>query len=117
MTTIFERTATALATLAPAIPYALAPYQTSNNAALPDVYIAYQLITSPPEQHADDAETLRRYLVQVSIWSRAGLVTLPDVDAVMLTAGFQKSDWRQLPRDPATGHFGLAKDYTYLEGV
>jgi len=116
MTSIFTRTANALATLAPAIPYALAPYQTTG-AALPDVFIAYQLITSPAEEHADDAETQRLYRVQVTIWSRAGLAVLPNVDTAMVTAGFMKSDERQLPRDPTSLHFGLAKDYTYLEGV
>lgn len=112
MTTIFERVATALNTLSP-VPFALAPYKSA--VALPDTFIAYQLIDSPPEAHADNVETARSYLIQVSIFSRAGLVSLPDVDTAMTAAGFQKGNWRQLPPDPATGHFGLAKDYMYLE--
>lgn len=109
MTTIFERVATALATLAP-VPYALAPYK----GTLPSQYVTYQLVTGSPEQHADDAETERSYLVQVTIWSTGGLVSLPNVDAAMLAAGFQKSDERQLPQDPDSGHYGLAKDFSYL---
>lgn len=113
MTTIFERVKTALDTLSPAVPYALDVYESS--AALPDKFMVYSLITSNPEQHADDAETHRGYIVQISIFSRAGLVSLPNVDAAMLAAGFFKSNERQLPKDQTTGHYGLAKDYTYLE--
>jgi hypothetical protein len=113
MTTIFERVSTALSTLSPAVPFALAPYKSTGT--LPDTYIAYQLITSPPEAHADNRETARSYLVQISIYRRGGLVSLPDVDTAMIGAGFVKGDWRQLPQDTETGHFGLAKDYTFLE--
>jgi len=113
-TSIFARVATALATLSPAIPYALAPYLSADG-TLPDKYIAYQLIVSPSEQHADDAETLRSYVIQISIFSRDGLDSLPNVDGAMTAAGFQKGDQRQLPKDNETGHFGLAKDYHYIE--
>lgn len=112
MTTIFERVTTALNTISPAVPFSLAPYKST--ATLPDQYMAYQLIISQNEQQADDAETERSYLVQVSIFSRTGLVSLPDVDTAMLAAGFEKSRERQLPQDPQTGHHGLAKEYTYL---
>lgn len=113
MTTIFERVTTALNTLSPAVPFALAPYKSTG--VLPDQYIAYQLIDSSPEQAADNAEAERSHLVQISIWSKSGLVSLPNVDAVMLAAGFQKGPFRQLPQDAETGHYGLAKDYLYLE--
>jgi hypothetical protein len=112
MTTIFERVNTALGTISPAVPFALAPYKSAT--ALPDQYLAYQLIVGTSEQSADDAETERSYLVQVSVFSRTGLVSLPDVDTAMLAAGFEKSDERQIPQDPQTGHYGLALDYTYL---
>lgn len=112
MTTIFERVNTALSTINPAVPFAMAPYKSSTT--LPDTYLAYQLIDGSPEQAADDAETERSYLVQVSIFSRGGLVTLPDVDTAMTAAGFEKSTERQLPQDQATGHYGLAKDYVYV---
>ena len=107
MTTIFERVDDALAAISPAVPYAMAPYK----GELPDQYVVYQLIDSPPEQHADDAETERSNLVQVTIWSRSGLVSVPDVDTPMIAAGFAKSNVRQLPQDPQTGHYGLAKEY------
>ena len=115
MTTIFERVSTALTSLSPAISFAQGAYLTSNNADLPDTFIVYQLISGVPEQHADDAETQRTYRVQVSIYSRSGLVSLPSVDAAMLAASFTKGPERQLPFDRETRHFGLAKDYYYLE--
>lgn len=113
MTTIFERVTTALNTLSPAVPFALAPYKSTTD--LPSTYITYQLISGNPEQAADDAETQRSYTVQITIWSKSGLVTLPDVNTAMLSAGFQKSNERQLPQDTVTGHYGLAKDFVYLE--
>jgi hypothetical protein len=109
---IYELVKAALASLSPAVPFALAPFK--GTGALPDQYIAYQLIGSPPEQSADNAETERSYLVQVTIWSRAGLAVLPNVDAAMSAAGFQKGNQRQLPQDSKTGHYGLATDYVYL---
>ena len=112
MTTIFERVKTALSTISPAVAHSLAPYKSTT--ALPDQYLAYQLIVDVPEQHADDAETVRSYLVQVSVFSRAGLVSLPDVDTAMLAAGFIKGRERQLPQDPQTGHYGLAKEYIFV---
>ena len=112
MTTIFERVATALGALSPAVPFALAPYRTTGT--LPDVYLAYQLIAGAPEQTADDAETERSYLIQVSIFSRTDLVSLPNVDSVMKAAGFELGPERQLPQDPQTGHYGLAKEYVYV---
>lgn len=110
---IYSITNNALATLSPAIPFSLAPYQST--AALPATFITYQLISGSPAQHANNAENLREYLIQVNICSTGGLHALPNVDAAMLAAGFQKSFERQLPRDDGTGHFVLAKDYTYLE--
>jgi len=112
VTTIFERVKTALNTLSPAVAHSMEPYIATG--ALPDTFVTYLLVVGSPEEHADDAETERGYLVQVSIRDRTGLVSLPNVDGVMLTAGFEKGRERQLPKDPETGHFGLAKEYTYL---
>ncbi|MEP7137851.1 MAG: hypothetical protein ABI904_23230 [Chloroflexota bacterium] len=112
MTTIYERVTTALNTLSPAVPFAMAPYKSIGE--LPDKYLAYQLITGAQEQSADDSETQRSYLIQVSTFSRSGLISLPNVDGAMLAAGFQKSNERQLPQDQQTGHYGLAQDYIYL---
>ncbi len=113
MTTIFERVETALGTIVPAVPFALAPYE---GTTLPDLYIVHQLLPSPAAQHADNKETARAYYVQITIWSRDGLAVLPDVDTAMDAAGFQKGQERQLPKDPQSKHFGLAKDFVYLEG-
>ena len=113
MTTVYEMVADALDNLSPAVPFAMAPYKSANG-ILPDVFIVYQLIAGTPEQHADDAETERSYLVQVSIYSRSGLASLPDVDGVMISAGFVKDTERQLPQDSITGHYGLAIDYVYM---
>jgi len=117
MTTIFERIKTALDTLAPAIPYALGQYITSTGGELPDTFIVYSLISGVPEQHADNVETYRSYHVQISIFARAGLVTLPNVDAAMLVQGFTKGPINQLPYDNGSRHFGLARDYFYLEDL
>ena len=113
MTSIFARVKSAMDTLSPAVPHALAPYKVSGS--LPDLFIVYQLITSPAEQSADNVETERSYLVQVTIWNRAGLTTLPDVTTAMRSAGFRAGAFRQLPQDPETGHYGLAKEFVYLE--
>jgi hypothetical protein len=115
MTTIFERTKSALVSLSPAIPYALGQYLTARSADLPDTFIVYTLISGVPEQHAENAETQRGYRVQISIYARGGLVTLPNMDTAMLAQGFIKGPERQLPYDPETRHFGLAKDYFYLQ--
>lgn len=111
MTVIFERVEDALATLSPAVAYSAKPFETTGD--LPATFIEYEQISSPPEQHADGAETERSYTVQVSIWDTTGLVTLPNVDAAMIAAGFMKGNERQLPKDQQTGHFGIAKDFVY----
>jgi hypothetical protein len=114
MTTIFERVEDALSAISPAVPYALAPYLSADG-TLPDLYLAYSLIIGTGEQWADDVETGRRYDIQISIYSRDGLVALPNVDAAMTAAGFQIGSERPLPKDRSTGHFGLAKEYVFLE--
>ena len=111
MTTIFARVETALGTISPAVPFAMAPYEGS----LPDQFIVHQLLPSPPHDHADNVEIARAYFVQVTIWSKSGLAVLPDVDAAMKAAGFKKGSERQLPKDSQSGHYGLATDYLYLE--
>jgi aminoglycoside phosphotransferase (APT) family kinase protein len=110
MTTIFEQAADALDTLS--VPYGMGTYLCDGK--LPDQYMTYTLVSGVPAQHADDAETQRSHRVQVSIFDRNGLADLPDVDAAMLAAGFEKGPERQLPRDDESGHYGLAKDYFSL---
>jgi len=111
MPNIFEITNTALNSISPPVDYAMDDLI----GALPDTYIVYSLISGVPQQHADDAETARTYRVQVSIMSKNGLASLPNVDAAMLAAGFRKGPERALPKDSTTSHYGLAKDYFYLE--
>lgn len=111
MTTIFERTETALGTISPAVLFASAPYKGD----LPDAYITHQLINSPPEQHADDDETERSYTMQLTFWDKTGIPSTTSVDAAMKAAGFHKGSMRQLPQDPTTHHYGLAIEYVYFE--
>ncbi len=117
MTTIFQRVNDALATLSPAIPFGMDTYQQTGSSALPSQYITYQLVNGVPAQHADNAETERGYRVQVNIMSTTGLAVLPDVNTVMVAAGFTKGPERPLPKNDATGHYVLAKDYFYLENL
>lgn len=113
MTNIFTRTNDALATLSPAIPFAMDTYLSTGE--WPDTFIVYTLISGTPEDHADNVEIVRSYRVQVSIMSRNGLASLPDVDSAMIAAGFMKGPERALPKDKDTSHYGLAKDYFYTE--
>lgn len=115
MATIFQRVNDALATLSPTIPFAMGTYEQVGSSTLPSQYITYQLIDGFPEAHADNAETMRTYRVQVNIMSDTGLAVLPDVNTAMLAAGFTKGPERTLPKDESTGHYVLAKDYFYLE--
>lgn len=80
---------------------------------LPDEYIVYQLISSPPIVHADNYETIRIYRVQVAFYSRSGLSLLPDISGAMVDAGFSRSSIRELPYNQETRHFGLALDFLY----
>jgi len=114
MTTIWEMTSTALSGLG--VPLAANRYlPASDEQELPDQFIVYQLISSPPELHADDVEKYRSYRMQVTVWDRDGLVSLPDVAGVMLAAGFTRGPLRELPYVESTRHFGLAFEFLYLE--
>ncbi|RPH60008.1 MAG: hypothetical protein EHM81_07100 [Chloroflexi bacterium] len=108
-TTIFERVKTALATLSP-IQYALDSMMMTGG-DLPDQYLVYNLPNAAPVAHFDDQEAARRYQVQVAIYSRAGLVSLPNVDAAMLAAGFTRSSERVAPNQG--DHYCLEKSYYF----
>ncbi len=114
MTTIFERVATALSTLTPT-PYGAGAYLSASPESIPDTYMSYQVISAPPAQHADDSETLRTYRVQVSAFSRAGMVNLPAVETAMKAGGFVYAGQRQLNYDERTRHYGVAYDFTFLD--
>lgn len=120
MATIWERTNDALTSLS--VPMAASAYiaDTGDPVAgggLPDQYIVYFVVDIGPEQHADDVETLRSELVQVSIYNRAGLNSLPDVIGAMTADGFTFVGGRELPYDLETRHYGLAFDFEYLEDL
>lgn len=88
----------------------------ATGADYPDEYLVYQMISDPPGLHADDLEKLRSYRVQVSVYSRTGMASIPaQVETAMLAAGFTRLEGRELPYNTQTRHFGLAMDFNYLE--
>lgn len=111
--TIWEIAKTALDTLG--LPVAANVYLSATGDALPDTYLVYFLVSSPPLMHADDFEILRSYRVQVTAYSRTGLATLPDISAAMVAAGFSRSGQRELPYNQQTRHYALALDFIYIE--
>jgi hypothetical protein len=113
MTTIYELAQTALETLS--VPVANQVYIPATGSDLPNLFLVWFLISAPIAQHADDNETLRTNRVQVSVYSRAGLINLPDVTGAMKAAGFAAAARFQLPYNRETRHYGLALDFTYLE--
>jgi hypothetical protein len=84
--TIWEITKNALTALG--VPMAANRYLVPTGQQLPDQYIIYQLISSPPELHAENVEKYRSYRMQVTIWDRTGLANLPNIPGVMVAAGF-----------------------------
>jgi hypothetical protein len=106
---VFERTTAALTSLS--TPFACDRFIPASGSELPDLFMAFFMVSSVAGQHADNSESERVERVQVSVFSRTGLSGLPDVDLAMTAAGFKPGPKRQLPFDMATGHFGLAQDY------
>lgn len=82
--------------------------------SLPDLFLVYQLISSPPVLHAEDLEVMRFYRMQVTIYNRDGLADLPDVPDAMVSAGFSRSAIRELSYNVETRHYGLAMEFIYL---
>jgi hypothetical protein len=113
LNTIWDRTNSALSPLS--VPYAASRLQISTGGEYPDLFMVYFSLPSTPDQHADDKETLRSYTMQVNIFSRDGLINLPDVDGVMMAAGFTKGKVIEIPLDEETGHFGLGTEFLYSE--
>lgn len=114
MASIWETTKTALTGLG----YDLAANVMLDETAgsLPDTFLVYQVISSPPAQHGDEVERLRWYRVQVTVYARGGLATVPTlVAAAMVTAGFTKSVFREIPYNQETRHFGYAMEFIWLE--
>lgn len=115
MSSIWERVAAALGNLSPVVPFVANVFIPASGTQLPDLYLVYFLVSSPPEQVADDAETHRSYRVQVSHYCRTGLAGLPDVPGVMVAAGFARGPQRELPYNETTRHFGLAQEFVFVE--
>jgi hypothetical protein len=114
MSSIWETTKAALDSLG--IPVAANVNILASGSTLPDQYLVYQLIADAPAQHADNSETLRSQLVQVSFYSRSGLATVPaQVESAMLAAGFTRVGGREIPYNAQTRHFGIALDFDFLE--
>jgi hypothetical protein len=110
--TIWEIVEAALEPLG--VPYgASGKIESDDSQPKPDTFIVYSLFASSTDLHADNQDSLTSYYVQVSIFSRAGLVGLPDVDGAMNAAGFMAAAGRELPYNPQTRHWGLAIDYYY----
>jgi hypothetical protein len=95
------------------VPYAANSMVLPTGTDLPDVFIVYQMISSPPVLHADNLETMRYYRIQVSVYSRNGLSNLPNVTARMVSTGFTRGPITELPYNGDTGHFGLAFEFVY----
>ena len=114
MTTVYELVASALTSLSP-IPCVAGRYVPASAAApLPDVFVVYTMVSSSAAQHADGTEKHRNYRMQLAIYSRTGLTSLPDVDTLMTAAGWMRSSEREIGYDRDTGHYGLIKDYVIL---
>lgn len=94
-------------------PLAADQYLTTTAAALPEQYLVYQLISSPPEMFADNVEKHRSYRMQVNAYSRSGFSALPNVAGAMATAGFAPGPMRSLPYNPDTRHYGLVMEFVY----
>jgi hypothetical protein len=113
--TIWERMVAALTPLG--LPLAASAWLPDSGADIPASYLAYFVVSSPPEQAADNVETLRSWSVQVSYFSKTGFSSaqLAALNAAMTGAGFTRSSIHELPYDTNTRHFGLALEYVFLE--
>jgi hypothetical protein len=109
--TIWEITQNALEGLN--IPMAANVFISPTGDILPDLFLVYQLVDSPPLLHADDFEGMRYYRMQVTIYSRDGMSIYTSVANAMVDAGFTRSSMRELPYNNETRHYGLAMDFIY----
>jgi hypothetical protein len=114
-TTIWERVESALTPLA--LPMGASAFLLDTGTEIPDTYLVYFVISITPEEHADNVEIERSYLVQVSIYCRAGLAGLPDVIGAMTATGFTFSGGRDLGYEVNTRHYGISFDFEYLEDL
>jgi hypothetical protein len=110
---IWERVEDALTPLA--LPMAAGVWISESGQPQPDRYLVYSLVSSRPEQHADDLERNRTSRIQVSFYSRSSLAGMPDIATAMRLGGFTFGPARDLPYSTETKHFGYAMDFFYLD--
>ena len=113
MTTIWERTATALTGLG--LPMSADVNLVATGAAMPDTFLVYGLVSDAEALASDDDEDLRLLRMQVSYFSRNGLAGMPDIKGAMKAQGFTRGPMRPLPYNQNTRHFGAALEFIYLE--
>ena len=81
---------------------------------LPSEFAKYFLFDSTPKQHANNAETMREFRVQVNYFNKAGLINAPDIVGLMEAAGFMTGAIFELPYDSNGGYFGLHMEFSIL---
>jgi hypothetical protein len=113
--TIWSRTASALAPMG--LPVAANQYLPATGTDFPEQYLVYRLISSPPEQHADNREISRSYVMQVTLFSCSGFddLLLASLHQAMTGAGFTRGPMRELPYNLPTRHYGLALEFNFSE--
>lgn len=114
MIDVWSLTQTALSGLGWAL--AAGQYIPLTGSPLPDQFMVYALVDGVPDLWADNAETDRTYRMQVNLYSRTGLSTLPDVNGAMITAGWTAGPVREIPYNPDTRHYGLVMEFYYSSG-
>lgn len=85
---------------------------------LPETFVTYQLIDSPPTGHADNRATGVSYRMQITLYSTSPTIKQgadAAFKAVMLPAKFMRVGGRDLPFDPKTGHYAYTCDYRYYD--
>lgn len=108
----YELTETALSGLG--LPYAADANRSALGTPLPDLFVVYKQVSGLAAQFADDLDTERFFRMQLSVFSRDGLVGLPDTDNAMESVGFVFSRATEIPFTRETGHYGQAREYTIL---
>lgn len=111
--TIHAQVKTALSTLS--IPVYANSLVLATGTEIPEEFCTYFLLASTPAENADDAETARLKVIQISYFNKAGLETIPDIVGLMEAAGFIRGPETELPLDEKSGHYGLAMEFDYLE--
>jgi hypothetical protein len=85
---------------------------------LPETFVTYQLIDSPPTGHADNAPTGISYRMQITLYSTSPTIKQgadAAIKAVMLPAKFMRVSGRDLPYSSATGHYAFTSDYRFYD--